>query len=357
MFNIFDIFLPKRMVGVDIGTASIKVVEISRWGGGKTLENYGEIKSVSLYKEEEPFRTFNGASYMLSDFFISRAIRAILDESGIKTKSAVFSVPDYSTFCISFELPPMSEKEIPESVKYHAPQYIPLPISETTLDWKIIGGNPGDKKSNIEIFLVAIPNQVVDGYKRIASGAGLELYALEAEAMAISRSLVKDKRKNICLIDIGVQSTTINMIEKGELKKSYSFDFAANQLTNAISSSLGTGIKKAEEIKSEKGLIYLEKETIKTLYYLIDPLLTEIRNTIFEFEKNKKINIDDVYITGGTANLLGLKEYFEETIKKPVLIPNCFSDFLYPPILEESLRKMSPSFSVATGVALGGFKK
>jgi len=357
MFNPFDLFFPKKVVGVDVGTASIKVVEISKWGGGKTLENYGEIKSISLYKDQEPFRTFDGASYMLSDFFVSRAVRAILDEAGIRTKSAVFSVPDYSTFCITFDMPPMSEKEIAESVRYHAPQYIPLPISETTLDWKVIGGTPGDKKSDIKIFLIAIPNQVVEGYKRVAQGAGLELYALEAEAPAISRALVKDNKKIICLVDIGVQSTTINIIDKGVLKKSYSFGFAGGQLTYAIASSLGVAKDKAEQIKNEHGLISTEKEITKTLYFLIDPLLSEIKNISQEFYQSNNKNIEEIYLTGGTANMPGLREYFQESFNKKVFVPNCFSDFLYPPILEESLRKIGPSFSVAVGSALGAFKK
>lgn len=351
-------FFPKRIVGVDIGTASIKVVEISKWGGGKTLENYGEIKSISLYnKEKEPFRTFEGADYMLSDFFVSRAIKAILQEAGIRTRAAIFSVPDYSTFCISFELPPMTEKEISDSVKYHAPQYIPLPVSETTLDWKVIGGTPGDKKSNIRIFLIAIPNQVVEGYKRVAQGAGLELYALEAEATAITRSLVKDNKKVICLVDIGVQSTTINVVDKGDLKKSYSFNFAGGQLTYAVASALGVGREKAEQLKNENGLVSLDQEITKTLYFLIDPLLTEIKNTINEFSQREGKEVQEIYLTGGTANLPGLKEYFEESMGKKVALPNCFSDFLYPPILEESLHKMGPGFSVAVGVALGGLKK
>ncbi len=355
MFNPFELFFPKKIVGIDIGTASIKVVEISKWGGGKTLENYGEIKSISLYKEEQPFRTFQGAGYTLSDFFISRAIKAILDESGIRTKEVIFSVPDYSTFCISFEMPPMTVKEIPESVRYHAPQYIPLPISETTLDWRIIGGTPGDKKSNIKILLIAIPNQVVEGYKRVAQGAGLELYALEAETMAITRALVKDVKKVICLVDIGVQSTTINIVDKGDLKKSYSFNFAGGQLTYAISSSLGIANDKAEQLKNEKGLISLDKEIVKTLYYLIDPLLMEVRNISNEFLQTESKQVEEIYLTGGTASLPGLKEYFQESLGKRVLIPSCFEDFLYPPILQDHLQKMGPSFSVAVGVALGGF--
>ena len=95
--NPLKMFFPKKMLGIDIGTASVKVVEMSRWGQGKTLENYGEISSPALYKE--PFRNPQEGSYLLSDYFVSRAIRAVLDEAKIKTKAAIFSIPDFSIFC------------------------------------------------------------------------------------------------------------------------------------------------------------------------------------------------------------------------------------------------------------------
>ena len=352
--NPFMMFFPKKMLGIDIGTSSIKVVEISRWGGGKTLENYGEIKSTALYKESA--KTFEKGSYLLSDFFVSRAVTAILNEAKIKTKAAIFSIPDFSTFSTQIELPPMTEKEIQQAVYYTAPQYIPLPITETTLDWRIISGTPGDKNSSLKVFLTAIPNQIVQGYQKIAQSAGLELYALEAETVAITRALIKDKKKIICLMDIGVQSTTVNIIDNGVLKKSYSFSFASNQLTYAVLSALGLSYSEAEELKNKQGLISLNANLTKTLYLLIDPLLLQIRKISGDFYQEEGKDIEEIYLTGGTANLPGLKEYFQETFKKNIEIPNCFSNLLYPPILEEKIKEMGPSFSVAVGLALGGLE-
>lgn len=356
--NIFanpaNMFFPKKMLGIDIGTASIKIVEISRWGQGKTLENYGEIKSVSLYKE--PFRNVEKGSYLLSNYFVSRAVRAILDEAKIKTRAAIFSIPDFSTFCTSFELPPMNANELNDAVYYNASQYIPLPITETTLDWKLIDGVPGQKQSPLKIFLVAIPNQVIQDYQKVAQMAGLELYAVEAEALGLTRSLVRDNNGCICIIDIGVQSTTINIVDKKKLKSSYSFDFAGSQLTYSISSALGLGRAQAEEIKNAEGLTSSKEQISKTLYLLIDPLILEVKKVLLEFYQQEGKEIDAIYLTGGTSNLPGLREYLEEVIKRKVIIPNCFSELLYPPILEKSLEEMAPSFSVATGVALGGLE-
>ena len=352
--NPLKMFFPKKMVGIDIGTASIKVVEISRWGQGKALENYGEIKSESLYKE--PFRNVEKGGYLLSNYFVSRAIRAILDEAKIKTKAVIFSVPDFSTFCTSFELPPMDANELEDAVYFNASQFIPLPVTETTLDWKLIGGTPGEKQSGLKIFLVAIPNQVIQDYQKVAQLAGVELYAVEAESMGLVRSLVRENKNCVCLIDIGVQSTTINIIDKKVLKKSYSFDFAGSQLTYSISSALGLGHIEAEELKNKEGLTSSKEEISKTLYLLIDPLVIEVKNMLSNFYQQEGKEVDEIYLTGGTSGLPGLKEYFAEVLKKKVEVPNCFSELLYPPILGQTLEKIAPSFSVATGVALGGLE-
>lgn len=354
MFNPFRLFFPKKMLGIDIGTSSIKVVELSLWGGGRTLENYGEIKSASLFKE--PFRTFEKGSYLLSSHFVSRAIGSILEEAKIKTRAAVFSIPDFSTFFVSFDLPPMSEREIPEAVRFNAPQYIPLPISEITLDWRLIAGVPGEKHSDLKILLIAITKQTIQEYQRVAKTVGLELYALEAEALAVVKSLAKDNKKTIIIIDIGAQSTTVNIVDKGVLKKSYSFDFAGNKLTYALSCALDKSSVEAEEMKSKQGLFAKEKSISGTLYLLIDPLLVEIKKIADEFLQIERKEVEEIYLTGGTAGLPGLKEYFGEVLKKKTEIPNCFSDFLYPPALNETLSEMSPRFSVAVGVALQGLQ-
>lgn len=355
-FNIFSnplkMFLPQKMVGIDIGTASVKIVELSRWGQGKTLENYGEIKSVSLYKE--PFRNVERGSYLLSNYFVSRAIRAVLDEAKIKTRAAIFAIPDFSTFCTSFELPPMSAKELPEAVYYNASKFIPLPATETTLDWKLVSGTPGQKQSPLKVFLVAIPNQTVQDYQKVAQMAGLDLYAVEAEAIGLSRALVRGNRGCICLIDIGVQSTTINIVDKQNMKKSYSIDFAGSQLTYAIASALGLGHTEADELKNKQGLIFSKESISKTLYLLIDPLLMEVKKILGSFYQEEGKEVDFIYLTGGTASLPGLVDYFSEVLKKKTEIPNCFSDLLHPPILDKTLEEIAPRFSVATGVALGG---
>ncbi len=353
-FDPFKFLFPKKMVGVDIGTSSLKIVELFKFGKGITLQNYGEIKSISFLKES--FRQDEKGGFLLSSGLVSKAMRAVLDEARIKTKAAVFSIPDFSTFFVSFELPPMSSKEIPEAVRLNAPQYVPLPMSETTLDWRLISGVPGDKRSSLNVLVIAVANQVVQEYQRAAKSAGLELYALEAEALAAVRCLIKNDKKPSFMIDIGAQSTTVNVVDKGILEKSYSFDFSSNQLTYAVSSATDKIYPEAEQVKRREGLISKDKNVSDALYLIIDPFLAELNKIVSEFSQQEGKDIEKIYLTGGTANLPGLKEYFAEVVAKKIEIPNCFADFIYPPILGDELKEMSPSYSVAVGVALGGME-
>lgn len=354
MFNFLKFIFPKKILGIDIGTASIKIVELYGFGKKKKLENYGELESSFIEKKDLLQNKANSNSF--SNESIAKAIRAILDEARIKTKRVVLSIPDFSTFYTTFELPPMTPEELPGAITYNASQYITLPSSEVTLDWQVISDWPTDEKSPIKIFLVALPNQLIQDYKTIAKLAGLELYAIEAEVFAITRALIKNNSKTVCLIDMGAQSSTINIVDKGFLKRSYSFNFNSNQLSRFLSESLKVDYAAAEEIKIKEGLLSSKKEVIDVLSNSFNPLLAEIKNVSNEFFQKEQKEVQEIYLTGGTANLPGLREYFTKILNKKVSVPDCFSDFLYPVAIKQTIQEIGPSFSAAVGAALYGLE-
>lgn len=349
MLNPFKLLLKrKKILGIDIGTASIKVVELSGSGKRKALENYGEIKSEFISPNIPDEKASYGA---FSVNTLANAIKTILQESKIKTKEVIFSVPDFSTFCTAFDIPPMPKEEIAGAIAYNASQYITVPIADVTLDWQVIpSANSGTLS---KVFLVAIPNQVVKDYKMIAELAGLQLHALEAEVFGIARALVKDRTKTVCLVDIGVETSTINIIDRGFLKLSYSVGFSSKQLTNSLSLSLGLGYNEIEAMKNNEGFNSSKKELVESLTLAIEPMASEINTVCTEFLKKEKKEVGEIYITGGAANLPGLKDFFTKNLQKNTSIPNCFSGISYPSSLAKTLAQMSPSFSAAVGVALG----
>ncbi|HEA84560.1 MAG TPA: hypothetical protein ENI04_01080, partial [Candidatus Wildermuthbacteria bacterium] len=212
-------FLPKACLGVDIGTSALKVVELSRWAGRKSLKNYGELKAITLY--DKPFRTFEKNTLVLSSKDIARALRAIRQESKIASTRAVFSIPDFSSFFTSFELPPMTKAELPGAVDFEARKHVPLPLSEVIFDWQILSGRV-KQNTPLKILLVAVPKEVVNQYQEIAALAKLELVALEAEAFGLIRATAGDEEESMLVLDIGAQSTTVNTVVAGKLHSSRS---------------------------------------------------------------------------------------------------------------------------------------
>jgi type IV pilus assembly protein PilM len=353
----FPSFFPKSSVGIDIGTSDIKVVQLSSFAGRIKLENYGQISSKALY--QKPFRTFEKSTLLLSTQDIVKAIRAIFEEAKIKTKTAHFSIPDFTTFFTTFELPPMTKDEIKFAVEAEARRHIPLPISEVVWDWQIIGRRPFAGRERFRILLVSVPREVVNQFSLISKSLGIETFSLEAETFSLMRAFF-EKGRIMAIIDIGARSTSCTIIQGKILKISRSLELSEDDFSYAISKSLGVDQDFADELKRKYGIeptsIPEGKEIREILIPLINSLLQEIEQTFLKFKNIEGKEIEKIILTGGGAKLPGLLQYFQNYFKKEVEIANPFKKIYFPPILEETLKEMGPSFSVAVGLALKGFE-
>jgi len=356
--------LPKKFLGIDIGTSAIKIVELSSFAGRIKLENYGEVLAKVLY--QKPFRTFEKSTLLLSAEDISRAIKAILEEAKIKTVNSFFSIPDFATFFTAFELPGMTAEELSQAVEAEARKQVPLPLAEVTLDWQVIEGRVSDKKdSKLKILLAAVPNEIISQYQQIASLCNLKLLALEAEVFGLIRSLVEKEQKQVIgLIDIGARTTICSIIEKRVLKVSHSFDLSGDDLTERIATALSLSEEIAENFKKKYGILTLSplpsleaKDIREILLPLINIVLRESEKIFKNFQWKEGKEIDKIILSGGTAFLPGILEYFQDYFKKEIEIANPFSKIFYPPILEKTLKEMGPSYAIAVGMALRGFEQ
>jgi len=354
--------VPKTFLGIDIGTTSIKIVEITQKGKRKVLENYGELQISALYKNS--FRTFEKNTLLLSTGSVARATRAMLTEAEIKTRKAIFSLPDFATFFTTFELPSMTAKEIGPAVEFEARKYVPLDPSEIILDWQLISKHNPEEGKN-KVFMMAVPGVVVDQYKTMAKNSELEITALEAEVFGLKRAaLAEDNKTTVGLIDMGAQSTTVSIVDGEILKASLGFDTAGKDLTFAIAKSLGIDTEAAEEVKREQGILTgnYQKDVAYLLIPIIDLILQEIKKVIRNFEQKEVKKVTDLILAGGTALLPGLLGYFQENFsqrefgKISVKIADPFAEIFYPPLLEKTIKKMGPTYAIAVGEALKGFE-
>lgn len=356
-------------LGVDIGTSSIKIVELSKRGETTKLERYGEIYSEAVF--ERPFRTFEKDTLLLSGRDISRAIAAVIKEAKISEKKAVFSIPDFSSFFTTFDLPSMTDEEIPQAVRFEARHHIPLPLSEVTIDWSIIKKEVLDRRRvRLKILLVAVPNEVINQYQQIALLSNLKLVALEAEVFGLIRALIRDEEKTILILDIGAQSSNLSIIDQGILKSSYSFDVSANEMIQILAKTFNVDFQTAEDLVKLYGVTSPDKidadfklppsanpQKIKeVLTPFADLMAIEINRMSQSFFQVEQKEVSKIILAGGMAWLPGLKEYLTNSLQKELEIANPFSDIVYPPILEKTLHELGPSYAVAAGMALRGLE-
>jgi len=356
----FPKLIPQKFLGIDIGTFAIKIVELRSFAGRMKLENYGEISAQVLY--QKPFRTFEKSTLLLSSEDVSRAIKAVIEEAKIKTQECIFSIPDFSTFFTTFELPRMTTEELSQAIEAESRRHVPIPLGEVTLDWQLIGGGiPDQKGKTLKILLVAVPNEIINQYQQIALLSKLKLFALEAEVFGLVRSLIeKDEKRVIGLIDIGARSTTCSIIDKRILKISHSFDISGSTLTERISKGLETENERAEDLKKKYGILTtpeLEGENVREILTpIIDIILRECEKIFKNFSWKEGKEIEKIILAGGTALLPGLLEYFQNYFKKEIEIANPFSKIFYPPILEQTLKEIGPPYAIAVGMALRGLE-
>ena len=359
----------KNCLGIDIGTSSIKIIELSRRGETTKLEKYGEIFSEAIF--ERPFRTFEKDTLFLSGREISKAIIGVLKEAKIFERKAVFSIPDFSSFFTTFDLPSMTDEEIPQAVRFEARHHIPLPLSEVTLDWSIIKRETIDRKRvRLKILLVAVPNEIINQYQQIALFSNLKLVALEAEVFGLIRAVIRDEEKTILLLDTGAQSSNLSLLDQSILKSSYSFDVSANEMIQIIAKTFNVDFQTAEDLVKLYGIMPIEKidkefkipasaspQKIKeALTPFADLMVLEINRISQSYFQSEQREVSKIIVAGGMALLPGLKEYFESNIQKEVEIANPFSEIIYPPILEQTLRELGPSYAVAVGMAFRGLE-
>ena len=347
MFSIFS----KKCLGIDIGASSIKVVEVSRRGKKSKLENYAEFH---LPYQKDRISLFHKEGLGLLSDKVSEILNDILKRAKIKKSKVAFSLPDFSTFFTTFDLPPMTENEIPQAVEFEARHHIPIPLSEVTFDWQIIKKEkvlPGVK---LKVLLVAIPNQVLQSYQRVANISQLEIEGMEAEVFGLIRSSIPNDLINVpvSVVDIGWESTTVSIVEKGFLRTSHSFDISGKNFVRALSKGLNITEEKAEKLKRKHGLNPEEKEIFTILSQQAGLIGSEIEVVYRNFEKTEKKEIKNIILSGGTASLFGIKEYLQHYLKKNVRVANPFSQVSFPSILESRLKNLGPSFGVAVGVAL-----
>ena len=350
-FNIFGIgSKPKSYLGVDIGTLSIKIVELSNENGRPKLENYAILtdydlalgNSVQSGAERTP-KVFNGQANLM--------LRRLIKAGEIAAREINMSVPIFSSFLTVMELPQMSESEVASAIQFEAKKYVPVSLDSVVIDWSLIGTS-GDGK--ILILLIAIPKELINEYTNIAREADLKLLTIELETVSAARALIGNDPVPTVLVDMGSRDTTISVVDSGSLRISHSIETSGEDLTRVLANSLNISWRRAEELKKENGLKIMDNNSqiASVLTLLLDIIIKAIQNIIdIYFSKTKK-KIEKLIIYGGASKMPGFAEYLNNRLKMDVVIGVPFSRVAYSEKLKPVINEIGHEFAIAIGLAL-----
>ncbi|MGB8815645.1 MAG: type IV pilus assembly protein PilM [Minisyncoccia bacterium] len=349
------------VIGIDIGSSAAKIVQLKKKGGRAILETYGEI-ALGPYNNTEI-----GRSAILGIDRLSEVVKDLLRESNSTTKRSAISIPIGSSLIKFIELPQMGGKQLSEMIPLEARKYIPVPISEVTIDYWVIPKNDnivsefenGEKintenSHSNEVLLVVIHNEALERNRQIAQLVGLENSFSEIELFSGMRSVMDPSILPQMIIDIGAGSTKVYIVERGILRSSHIINRGSQDITLAISKSMGISFDEAEKIKRQNGIVSSKDNAnlIEISSLTVDYIFSEIGRIVLSYEKKYGKKISKIFLTGGGVLLKGLKEKAEISFKTPVVVADPFSKVEYPAFLDNVLKSAGPEFAVALGLAL-----
>ncbi len=348
----------KTYIGVDIGTASIKAVELTGSDKGPMLKNYGILESHGhLERLNDAIQT---SSLKIIDTETARLIKMLLEQMKSSTNDVSASMPAFSAFTSLLDIPVMSDQETAQTMQFQAKAFVPLPLEEVAIDWIPVGqyeDSKGVKKQ--QVFLVSIPNEKISTYQSIFKNANLTLRTLEVETLSLARLLTGGDPTATLIIDIGARSTAIAIAKSGNLRYNAQTDFAGSSLTQAISRGLGINIRRAEDLKRRSGIggTGAEYQVSTLMLPYLDAILNEVGRVRDVYERSYHDNVERIILSGGGANLLGIDKYVSDRFALPAVKANPFDKISYSPEAAPLVGTLGPPFAVALGLAIRQFTK
>ena len=335
------------ILGIDIGTHNVKLIELSNDANGVTLLSAGSMPT--------PPKTAS-SNLAVDQQVLAHLIRQLVKETGAKTINVNIALPESHVFTRVIEMPRLSIRELASAIKWEAEQYIPLPLDQVNMDFSILSDEKDTKRTTMDILLVAAPKALTERYISILELAELNPISAETEIIAVSRSLSRSVPivSNAMIVSFGAQTIDIAMLHHGVIVFTRSMSAGGDALTRAIAESLEFSELQAEAYKKTYGLErnVLEGKIFTVLKPIMDTIVSEMRRAIGFFEeKYKSEHIGVIVLAGGNAKLPGLVPYFAESLGIETQLGNPWIN-IKKDTRFSVLNTEGPLFAVAVGLAL-----
>jgi type IV pilus assembly protein PilM len=336
------------VAGIDIGSSSLKVVQLRKEHGKAVLETYGEL-ALGPYGGLEVGQATN-----LSAEQITETLKDLLRESKITTKSCALSIPYARSLLTLVTLPYREDpKEQKTVIELEARKYIPVPISEVQLDWFIVPeGKPGEsaeKKDKVQVLLIAVHNDEIKLLQNIVTQAGLEASFFEIEIFSTIRAVVREPIKVTMVLDVGASTTKAYIVEHGVVALSHAINAGSQDITRALSASKNVSMKSAEALKKTMGILGQAGGSHELVFARI---FSEAHRMLVQYETAQKKPVSAIVLTGGGGVTKDLGDYAKRFFSIDVQIADPFAKTEAPEFMRPVLKSIGPEFSVAVGLAL-----
>lgn len=362
--NIYKSLFPEKnqsFLGVDVGSSSIKVVQLTRKHDRAILETYGEI-ALAPYGGKDIGKAMN-----LPAEKIAEALTDLCRESSVTATKTAMAIPFVASLVSLIEMPTSDQRQLAQMVPIEARKYIPVPISEVLLDWSIIPkegklyqsasdqtDSLAGKIDKTDVMIVAIHNDTVKKFQDIGSKTNLVTAFYEIEMFSTIRALIGQNSKSVMIVDIGAGSTKLYVVERGVIKNSHLINRGSQDITLAISNALTISFAEAETFKCSLDISSSQADpnVVGVVNTTLDYIFAEANQVLLNYEKRYNRTVNQIVLTGGGALLRGILPAAKRSFQIDVTIGQPFSKVEAPAFLQDVLKSTNPEFSVAVGAAL-----
>jgi type IV pilus assembly protein PilM len=353
--QILGLFGPRSisLVGLDISSTSVKLLELSKQGDSYRVETYGVEPLPANAVVEKNINDVEG---------VSIAITNLLSRLKTGTKNVAVAVAGSAVITKTIEMDgALSEDDMEMQIRVEADQYIPYQLDEVSIDFDVKGPVEGGD-GLVEVLLAACRNETIEVKQEAVEMAGLvpkvmdvEIYAMERAYSLIAKQLDDSTDSTVAIIDIGATMTTLSVVNEGNTIYTREQLFGGKQLTEEIQRRYGLSVEEAGLAKKQGGLP--DDYESEVLSPFKDAVVQQVSRSLqFFFSSSQFNDIDQIVLAGGTASIEGLAELVEEKVGTPTIVANPFVEMsLASQVNPGALSNDAPALMIACGLALRSF--
>jgi len=332
-------------VGLDIGTKTIKIVELAKEGNSFKLNGSGVVGYKGItpgnFKEEKDLLE------------LAQVIKKLHKEARISSKDITIALPEEKIFTRVIDFPLLTDQEISSAIKWEAEQYIPIPIAEAIVQHQIISRIEKGAPSGVKVLLVAVSRNLVEIYVKLLQSANLNTVKVDTELLSLTRVFAPNDKTSL-IIDFGASSTDIAICNKGILSFSRSIPTAGEAFSRAVAQKLNITPQQAEEYKKAYGLSSKLEEKIKgALDPVIRSVSDEIKKAIFYYQSEEKGEMpSSVILSGGSSGMPEVVTYLSKILGLEIVVGDPFAKVSLSTDAQKILAPYAPLYSIAVGLAM-----